>query len=148
MHGHLFLLQDVQYRGKGITDGTFRGHRYFECADKAGMFISLDQVYQQQPGGAVASESSCAEKGGSKNSDRLSTDGDAREYNSSDAEYNSSDAMVSQSEPKRLGGQSDFKLGQRVKFLDKRDTERYGVIRWTGRNERYEITVVGIECVS
>ena len=137
-------MQDTRYRDKGTTDGTFRGHHYFECAENAGLFVSLDQVYQdiqQHPRGAVAStESSRKENGGSKNNDndKLSTERGVREDNP--------DAAISQSSEKSK--RSDFKLGQRVKFLDKMGTQRYGAVRWTGKNDRHEFTVVGIECVS
>lgn len=37
-------IMDPLFRNRGTTDGTFRCQRYFNCAARAGLFVSLDKI--------------------------------------------------------------------------------------------------------
>ena len=152
------LIQNAHYRGKGTTDGTFRGQRYFTCADNVGLFVALDQIrpsVQQPRGPMVPTECSNPGERGSKNSGKPSPATSARGGKT----YSGVVKCAPSSQPEKTPARgssvdptpSNFKLGQRVKFFDKSGVKYYGVVRWAGKTDRnrgFEYSVVGIECVS
>ena len=131
-------------RDKGTTDGTFRGHRYFQCADNAGLFVSLDQIrptVQHPRGAALPTECSDPGKGRGNSSGKPSPGTEGKIYSGA-----VKGAPGSSVDPTP----SNFKVGQRVMFFNKKGGIHYGVVRWTGRSARnrtFEYSVVGIECV-
>ena len=47
--GLYFCPQDPAYRGKGTTNG----HPYFKCADRDGVFVSMDKIIKRVDDGTV-----------------------------------------------------------------------------------------------
>ena len=142
----------MHYRDKGSTNGTFRGHRYFQCADNAGLFVSLDQIRPtvQHHRFPVAPTDP-----GKRGSGKSSAGTSAREGRTGYSTAAKGTSSLSEKSPGVVSSldpvPSVFKMNQRVQFFDKRGTKHYGIVRWIGRKARdrtFDFTVVGIESVS
>ena len=43
------LMQDSRFLGRGSSNGSFKGHKYFECGTNCGLFVSLDKLAPKAP---------------------------------------------------------------------------------------------------
>ncbi|CAB3988895.1 ubiquitin carboxyl-terminal hydrolase CYLD isoform X3, partial [Paramuricea clavata] len=43
-HGTMFGVELLEGKGRGITDGLFKGKRYFKCESECGVFVSLEKL--------------------------------------------------------------------------------------------------------
>lgn len=128
-HNVFFLcvhMQEGQYRGHGITDGTYRNERYFHCEDKCGLFVALDKLSMDREGNILEK----APRGGHGYAKAASHKTAARRPTT----------IHNDRLPR-------FKKGDRVVAIDKKGIYIHGTVRWSGMNKAVR-NLVGIETVS
>jgi len=159
-------VQDEQYRGRGTTDGTYRGHKYFVCEDKCGLFVALDKLSPVLEGNTVAKAPPSVQSYGTPaKASPLHSPPPADSTRSRGSHLvpiqqpsqhplpvqratkypDRSHSAPPQSSPQPIPSHVGLGIGSTVQMSD---PPRYGVIKWMGGLPNIQGLVAGVELVS
>ncbi len=134
--------QDKKFRGRGSTDGTYRGHRYFMCADDCGLFVSLDRLSPDCEGSTLYPP-----PGGqpyTHGTDQVVYDQPRPSGRADHGRPPASEPGESPAHPPQ------FTKGDRVVVHNKSGVAVHGVVRWAGNRtatRQFDVYILGIEMV-
>ena len=113
------------YRGRGFTNGEFRGVPYFQCEENCGMFVSLEKI---SPLARVGTQT-----GSHIPIDKLQI----------------SRRVSQEIQPPLTAKDLPFKRGNRVVVHNKKGVVCRGTVKWIGNTTgKLNFPIAGIEMVS